>query len=71
MYEMYFSDGIGQTGIFIAIDILLQKAERDKNVNIYGCVELMRNDRADMVKTRVSIITRSRQNFLKTQVNYK
>ncbi len=47
------SAGIGRTGTFIALDILLEQADTEAVVDIYGCVNLMRDNRMNMVQTLV------------------
>ena len=48
--------GVGRTGTFIAIDILLQQMVHVNGVDIYGCVKYLREQRMLMVQTVVSIL---------------
>ncbi|KAK2140911.1 hypothetical protein LSH36_1206g00050, partial [Paralvinella palmiformis] len=42
--------GVGRTGTFIALDILLQQIVQEKGVNVYGCVKTLRQQRMQMVQ---------------------
>ena len=46
---VHCTDGVGRTGIFIALDNLLQQSEAKQEVNVYECVSEMRKDRCEMV----------------------
>ena len=39
--------------MIIALDILLDQAQREKAVDVYACVERLRSKRVMMVQTRV------------------
>jgi tyrosine-protein phosphatase non-receptor type 11 len=48
------SEGIGRSGTYIAVDILLKEIERegwDKRIDIHHCVRLLRTQRKGMVQT--------------------
>lgn len=45
------SAGIGRTGAFIAIDIMLERLRHERTVDIYECVTQLRAQRAYMVQT--------------------
>ena len=49
----YFSNGVGRTGIFIAVDTLIQQAREEKSVDVISTILNMRNNRCNMVKTEV------------------
>ena len=51
---MYCSAGVGRTGSFIAIDIILEQAEKEKRVDVSGVINKMRHQRMKMVQTAVS-----------------
>jgi protein tyrosine phosphatase len=53
MVSLYNSAGVGRTGTFIALDILLQQMAHEKVVDIYGCVQKLRQQRMLMVQTKV------------------
>jgi len=53
---LYFSAGVGRTGTFIALDILQQMAIKQKSVDIFNCVQRLRNERMLMVQTLVRMI---------------
>ena len=45
---------MGRTGSFIAIDIILEQAEKEKRVDVSGVINKMRHQRMKMVQTPVS-----------------
>ena len=45
--------GVGRTGTYLTIDILLNKLVVENNVDVYGVVCLMRTQRCNMVQTEV------------------
>ncbi|CAJ0587081.1 unnamed protein product, partial [Mesorhabditis spiculigera] len=45
------SAGIGRTGAFIAIDIMLERLRYENTVDVYGCVTVLRGQRSYMVQT--------------------
>lgn len=51
------SAGVGRTGTYIALDYLLQQAEAEKVVDLFGFVNLMRTQRVSMIQTLVSLLT--------------
>ena len=48
------SAGVGRTGSFIAIDYLLDEAQAEKVVDLYGLTQRMRKNRISMIQTAVS-----------------
>lgn len=48
-----FSAGVGRTGTFIAIDYLLEQAQTEGQINVFGAVQTLRNQRVCMVQTEV------------------
>ena len=53
---LILSAGVGRTGIYIALDILLQKMTKVNAVNVYECVKKMRAQRPFMVQSLVQIL---------------
>ena len=49
-----FSAGVGRTGTYIVIDAMLEQAKKEKKVDVYGYLTIIRNDRIHMVQTDVS-----------------
>ncbi|CAI4231085.1 unnamed protein product [Auanema sp. JU1783] len=45
------SAGIGRTGAFIAVDIMLERLRYESTVDIFGCVTALRGQRSYMVQT--------------------
>ena len=58
LYILWFSAGVGRTGTFIALDYLLEQAEAENVVDIYGIVCKMRLNRVNMIQTVVCGIFR-------------
>ena len=53
-YGVVRSAGVGRTGTFIALDILLNTARHQQQIEIVQCVEKLRNQRLLMVQTKVT-----------------
>ena len=53
---LYFSAGVGRTGVFLAIDLTIDEIERSgkDNVDIFNLVVRFRHRRTNMVQTTVS-----------------
>eukprot|EP00111_Clytia_hemisphaerica_P000393 TCONS_00001087-protein len=45
------SAGVGRTGTYLCVDILVNKLQTENNVDVYGVVCLMRTQRCSMVQT--------------------
>ena len=69
---MYFhfprSAGVGRSGVFIAVDKILDDLDKEKKdtIDIFGFVKDMRTRRVNMVQTAVSIYQSSLQNSRKS-----
>ncbi|XP_077334481.1 receptor-type tyrosine-protein phosphatase kappa-like isoform X2 [Lithobates pipiens] len=53
---VHCSAGIGRTGTFLALDILLKRAREMKKVNVYNCVLELRKRRVKMVQEKEQYI---------------
>ena len=51
-----YRDGGGRTGIYIAIDAVLEQFENERNADIFSCVIYLRSCRQNLVKTLVPFI---------------
>ncbi|XP_069482889.1 receptor-type tyrosine-protein phosphatase kappa-like [Ambystoma mexicanum] len=49
---VHCSAGIGRTGTFIALDILLKMARVEQKVDIFQCAQKMREKRVNMIQTK-------------------
>lgn len=47
------SAGIGRTGTFIALDFLLKMGKAEGKVDVFRCVQQLREQRVSMVQTKV------------------
>jgi protein tyrosine phosphatase len=50
------SAGVGRTGAFIALDFLLEQAEIEGTIDVFGLTSRMRKDRVNMIQTVVCFI---------------
>ena len=51
---VHCSAGVGRTGTYIAVDIALEQANRERIVDIAGIINRLREQRMKMVQTAVS-----------------
>ena len=51
-----YSAGVGRTGAFIALDYLLEQAEAEGTIDLFGLTARMRKDRSNMIQTVVRIL---------------
>ena len=56
-FSLFKSDGVGRTGTFILIDMILNKITMKgaKEIDLAATVEYLRDQRVDMLKTKVII----------------
>ena len=52
-----FSAGVGRTGTFIALDVMLERIPQIHDVNVLECVLNMRTKRTYMVQTKVNMLS--------------
>ena len=55
IYRFVFSTGIGKSGTFMAVDVMLTQIKLDKQIDLFRYVALMRSNRMDMVPLVVSL----------------
>jgi protein tyrosine phosphatase len=61
-----FSDGVGRTGTYILLDIVLNRIYKGaREINIAATLEHIRDQRAKMVKTKVILRRKIEVLFLK------
>ena len=49
-----YSAGVGRTGTFITLDVMMERLKERKDIDIFGFVSEMRTRRTKMVQTLVS-----------------
>ena len=52
-----FSAGVGRTGTFIALDVMMERIPQTIDVNVLECVLNMRTKRTYMVQTKVNMLS--------------
>ncbi len=60
-FIFFKSDGVGRTGTFILIDMILNKITMKgaKEIDLAATVEYLRDQRVDMLKTKVTFLTKN------------
>ena len=62
VFYVYFSSGVGRTGCFIALDLLVDEGEEDHSVDVCKCVARLREQRVNMVQYEVrTVLVKLRQ----------
>ena len=54
LHDSFFSDGWGQTGVYIAVDICIEQGLTENQVDVLGCVTNLGEQRPNMVKDKAS-----------------
>ena len=52
----FLSAGVGRTGTFVTLDVMLQRISQEDSVDVFGFVRQMRYQRNFMVQTEVRVI---------------
>ena len=55
----HHSAGVGRTGTFITLDVMLQRISQEDSIDVFGFVRQMRYQRNFMVQTEVGVILAS------------
>ena len=50
---IHCSAGVGRTGTFMVVDTMLQRINKERDVDVFGCVSMLRTQRMSMVQTQV------------------
>lgn len=53
---VHCSTGVGRTGVFIGLSIILERLQYENAVDVFTTVKLMRAQRMQMVQTEVSVV---------------
>ena len=48
--------GVGRTGAFLVLDIMLDRIQNQNDIDIFNCVSAMRRRRIFMVQTEVGVL---------------
>ena len=54
-FSFFYSTGVGRTGAFIALYVMLARLTKENTVDIYNYVQYMRKQRISMVSNEVHI----------------
>ena len=52
---VHCSAGVGRTGTFIMLDIMMDRLKQEDSINVYEVLRQLRSKRMYMVQTQVSI----------------
>ena len=52
---IHCSAGVGRTGTFMVVDTMLQRINKERDVDVFGCVSMLRTQRMSMVQTQVGL----------------
>ena len=54
--NLYFSDGGGRSGVYLAIDANLELAEEDHSFDVFGYLKKLRQSRKGLIETLVRLV---------------
>ena len=54
-FIFHFSAGVGRTGTYLCIDMIINQLMEENSVDVYGMVCAMRSQRCSMVQTEVTV----------------
>ena len=68
LFQFYFSDGAGRSGVYLAIDANIELSEEDGVFDVFGYLRKMRQQRRGLIETLVSLIFAYFPRFFKAKL---